>query len=196
MHFSPKIILIVMQLTCFSLLSCTTGLRGKADDYFGITEHEGKGKLWFVKSKGMTWKSRYAGPSRSVWLTHHSKGYADVCGQAGSKENSTGRGEALQRPARNVHQQSYMHDLRRLVSVAELFCITNPNNMCCISVISLIHICFRIKLDASTVTLTWMRCCACLGLQGSKNFYAICGQFTFLVMNWYFCQLQVQWYLS
>ena len=34
-----------MQLMYFSLLFCTTGLGGKADDYFGITEHEGKGKL-------------------------------------------------------------------------------------------------------------------------------------------------------
>lgn len=95
-------------------------------------------------------------------LAHHSKDCADVCGQAGSKKNSPGRGEVLQRPARSVHRQPYMYDLRRLVTVAELLYITNPNNVCCISVITLILICFRIKLDASAVTLTWMRCCACM----------------------------------
>jgi hypothetical protein len=89
-----------------------------------------------------------------VGPTHHRKGCEDVCGQAGSKENSLGRGEALQRPARNMHQQPYMHDVRRLVTGAELFYITNSNNVCCITVISLILICFRIELAVSAVTLT------------------------------------------
>jgi hypothetical protein len=31
-----------MQLTYFSLSFCTAGFRGKADDCFGIAEHEGK----------------------------------------------------------------------------------------------------------------------------------------------------------
>jgi hypothetical protein len=58
-----------------------------------------------------------------VELLHHSKGCEDVCGQAGRKENSSGRIEALQRPARNVHQQPYMHVVKRLVIGAELLYI-------------------------------------------------------------------------
>jgi hypothetical protein len=87
------------------------------------------------------------------WI-HHSNGCEEVCGEAGSKENSLGRDEALQRAARDVHQQPYMHEVRRLVSGAELFYITNPNNLHCVTVITLILTGFKIKLIASAVTLT------------------------------------------
>lgn len=185
-----------MQWQYFSLLFCTTGFRGKADDCFGITEHERKENC---DSRKVTDRHNKVAvlDHPEVW-DWHSTARAEkmsVVRQAESKEHSSGRGEALQRPARTVHQQPYMHDVRRLVTGAELFYITDPNTVCCITVISLILICFRIKLDASAVTLTWMRywTCICMYvcLHASKNFYIICGKFTFLVMNWYFYQLHV-----
>lgn len=101
------------------------------------------------------------------------------------------RGEALQRPARNVHNHPYMRDVRRLVIQADLFYIINTNNVCCVPVINLLHVFFRMKLYASAVTLTCMRYCACMCLHGSKNSCTVCRKFTFLVMNWYLCHLQV-----
>jgi hypothetical protein len=95
----------------------------------------------------MTEQSRCAGPSRGLRLIHHNRGCEDVCGQAGCKENLPGRGEALRRPASNVHR----HNVRGKVAGADLFCITNTNNVCCITVIKLIHICFVIKLDVLAV---------------------------------------------
>ena len=110
----------------------------KPHDCFGITEHERKEKCDSQKVTECHTRVEVLDHPEGVGLIHHNKACEDVCGQAGSKENSPGRGEALRRPARNVDQQPYMHDVRRLDTGAELFYITTPNNVCCISVISLI----------------------------------------------------------